>query len=275
MFSLARFLIIHPSNLDVYGGGERVCHHVIKTLVTHGQDVELLTFDFDRRRYYEIIGDKFPDIPVHTLGKKLEVKPPFSIYKRRSAMDNLLKQFKKTVSQNYDYVFLTQWYSASESSSLSRAEKNIAYVHFPEIHFIYDHSGVRRKAYLLMYRWWVNRGVKKLDLIFCNSGYTKRTIEKYWSKFGVPEPIVIYPPVEVGEFWCDRSLKDRQKRVVYVGRFISAKKHELIKKLATGIPQFEFVSVGGLRDTEKEWFEGSQKTSQSTTLLNPTCQGRI
>ena len=42
---MAKFLVVHPY-LDIYGGGERVCHNVIKTLVSHGQNVELLTFDF-------------------------------------------------------------------------------------------------------------------------------------------------------------------------------------------------------------------------------------
>ena len=48
--NLAKFLVVHPY-LDIYGGGERVCHNVIKTLVEHGQKVELLTFDFDASRY--------------------------------------------------------------------------------------------------------------------------------------------------------------------------------------------------------------------------------
>ena len=32
---MAKFLVVHP-NLDIYGGGERVCHHIIKALVAHG-----------------------------------------------------------------------------------------------------------------------------------------------------------------------------------------------------------------------------------------------
>ena len=32
---MAKFLVVHP-NLDIYGGGERVCHHIIKALVANG-----------------------------------------------------------------------------------------------------------------------------------------------------------------------------------------------------------------------------------------------
>ena len=266
---MAKFLIIHPINLDVYGGGERVCQYVIKALLAHGQQVELLTFDFDRSRYKEVMGDEFPNIKVHTLGKRLEVKPPFTIYKRRQNVVKLLKQFKQTVNSKYDYNFLTQWFSGFEGTYLSKTEKNIAYVHFPEIHYLYDHSGFRRKAYLWLYRWWLNKGIGKLNLIFCNSQYTKGIIERYWNKYGIPEPIVVYPPVDIESFRSDKPLRERAKRVVYVGRFVGAKRHDLLKKLAIDLPQFEFVSVGGLKDSEENWFEDFSKNLPSNYVLKP------
>ena len=67
---MAKFLVIHP-NMDIYGGGERVCHHILKALVAHGQKVELLAFDFDQKRYAEIIGEKLPEnITVRHSGKQ-------------------------------------------------------------------------------------------------------------------------------------------------------------------------------------------------------------
>jgi glycosyltransferase involved in cell wall biosynthesis len=39
-----------------------------------------------------------------------------------------------------------------------------------------------------------------------------------------------------------------------VARFIPVKRHEIIKQLATDLPAYEFVSVGGLIDAEKTWF---------------------
>ena len=266
---MANFLIIHPSNLDSFGGAERVCHYTIKTLIAHGQNVELLTFDFDRSRYNEIMGEKFPDVTLHTMGEKLEVKPPFTIYKRRSGVIKLIKQFRETAKTKYDYLFLTQWYSASESSCLSKTEKNIAYVHFPEIHHVYDHSSFKRKAYLYWYRRWINKGIGKLNLIFCNSNFTKGEIQKYWNKYGIPEPIVVYPPVDLDAFWSNTPLKNRSKRVVYLGRFISAKRHQMLKELAVDLPQYEFVSVGGLRNSEKEWFEAYSKDLPINYTLKP------
>jgi glycosyltransferase involved in cell wall biosynthesis len=112
--------------------------------------------------------------------------------------------------------------------------------------------------YLWLYKKLLEKDIGKLDLVFCNSNYTKAMTEKYWDRFGIKNPVVAYPPVEA-RFWSDKPLNERAKRVLYVGRFVPQKRHELIKKLAAGFPQFEFVSAGLLRDSEASWFEGFSK----------------
>ena len=249
---MAKFLVVHPY-LDVYGGGERVCHNVIKTLVAHGQNVELLTFDFEADRYREIVSEDFPQsVIIRSLGKRIEVKPPFTIYKRRRSFVKLLKKYRDDLE--YDYLFSTQSSSPFEPVFLNKAKKNIAYVHFPEIHFDYDHASLRRKAYLWLFKKWVEQGIDKLNMVFCNSNYTREMIERYWKTHGVKDPIVVYPPVNLDNFWCDKPLSARRKRVTYVARFIPVKRHEIMKKLAADLPSYEFVSVGGLTEAEKDWF---------------------
>lgn len=250
---MANFLVVHPY-LDIYGGGERVCHNVIKALVANNQDVQLLTFDFDSDRYQNIVGEAFPkQVKIHSLGKRIEVKPPFTIYKRHHNYVKLLKTYRDTLE--YDYLFSTQSSSPFEPVFLNKAKKNIAYVHFPEIHYDYAMSGFKRKVYLWLFKRWVEQGIGKIDLLFCNSNYTKETIQKYWDFSNVKNPLVVYPPVDIAKFWCDKPLSERQKRVVYVARFIPAKRHEILKKLAADLPDYEFVSVGGLIESEKTWFE--------------------
>jgi len=249
---LANFLVVHPY-LDIYGGGERVCHNVIKALLSNNQDVQLLTFDFDSDRYRSIVGEAFPkQVKIHSLGKRIEVKPPFTIYKRHHNYVKLLKTYRDTLE--YDYLFSTQSSSPFEPVFLNKAKKNIAYVHFPEIHYDYAKSGFKRKFYLWLFKRWVEQGIGKIDLLFCNSNYTKETIQKYWDFSNVKNPLVVYPPVDIAKFWCDKPFSKRQKRVVYVARFIPAKRHEILKKLAADLPDYEFVSVGGLIESEKTWF---------------------
>lgn len=265
---MAKFLVIHP-NMDIYGGGERVCHHIIKALVAHGQQVELLVFDFDQNRYVEIMGEKLPEnITVHTLGNRaiVEAKPPLSVYKRRRNILKLLKKYKETA--DYDYTFSTQTISAFEATLFEKAKKNIAYVHFPEIHYDYDNYKKSKRIYLWLYKKLFEKDIGKLDLVFCNSNYTKVMTEKYWGRFGIQNSVVAYPPVEE-RFWSDKPLNKRTNRALYVGRFVPQKRHELMKKLAVGFPQFEFVSAGLLRDSEKSWFEDFTKDLPANYKVKP------
>ncbi len=250
---MPKFLVVHPY-LDIYGGGERVCHNVIKTLINHNQQVDLLTFDFDPARYRDIVGEDFPkQVKIHSLGQRTTEKPPFTIYKRHHNYVKLLKKYRNQL--NYDYLFSTQSSSPFEPTFLNKAKKNIAYVHFPEIHHDYNRGSSKRRLYLWLFKRWVEQGIDKLDMVFCNSNYTKDAIMRLWGTHGVKEPIVVYPPVNLEKFWCDTPLPERSKRVVYVARFIPAKRHEILKRLAADLPQFEFVSVGGLIKEEKTWFD--------------------
>jgi glycosyltransferase involved in cell wall biosynthesis len=268
---LATFLVVHPY-LDIYGGGERVCHNVIKTLIVHGQKVELLTFDFDAARYRDIVGEEFPkEVAVHSLGKRTEEKPPFTIYKRHRNFVKLLKKYRGEL--DYDYLFSTQSSSPFEPAFLNKAKKNFAYVHFPEIHYDYAKGTFKRKLYLWLFKHWVEQGIDKLDLVFCNSNYTKEAIERYWSRHGVKDPVVVYPPVNLDKFWSDKPLSQRRKRVIYVARFIPIKRHEIMKKLAADLPDCEFVSVGGLIDAEKAWFSRFQENLPPNYTLKTNMPG--
>ncbi len=269
---MAKFLVVHPY-LDIYGGGERVCHNVIKTLVAHGQNVELLTFDFEAERYREIVGEEFPkSVIIHSLGRRIEVEPPFTIYKRRRQFVKLLKKYRDSLE--YDYLFSTQSSAPFEPVFLNKAKKNIAYVHFPETHFDYDRARLRRRAYLWLFKKWVEQGISKLDMVFCNSNYTREMIERYWKPYGVKDPIVVYPPVNLDNFWCDKPLSERRKRVIYVARFIPLKRHEIMKKLAADLPSYEFVSVGGLIEAEKGWFTKFSENLPSNYSLKTNLPGQ-
>ncbi|MCL5949022.1 MAG: glycosyltransferase, partial [Candidatus Bathyarchaeota archaeon] len=108
---------------------------------------------------------------------------------------------------------------------------------------------------------------------FCNSNYTKEAIERYWKSHGVKDPLVVYPPVNLDKFWSDKPLAERRKRITYVARFIPAKRHEIMKKLAADLPAYEFVSVGGLIDAEKAWFNKFQENLPPNYTLKTNLPG--
>jgi glycosyltransferase involved in cell wall biosynthesis len=110
-------------------------------------------------------------------------------------------------------------------------------------------------------------------MVFCNSNYTKDAMLNLWKQHGVKDPIVVYPPVNLEKFWCDKPLAQRKKRVVYVARFIPAKRHEILKKLARDLPDIEFVSVGGLIEAEKDWFNRLQTDLPANYTLKTNLPG--
>jgi len=173
----------------------------------------------------------------------------------------------------YDYLFSTQSSSPFEPVFLNKAKKNLAYVHFPEIHCDYSRGTMKRKLYLWLFKYWVEQGIDKLDMVFCNSNYTKEAIQRYWGSHGVKEPIVVYPAVNLEKFWCDKPLTDRKKRVVYVARFIPLKRHEILKQLAVDLPDFEFISVGGLIDAETAWFDRFEENLPKNYTLKTNLPG--
>jgi glycosyltransferase involved in cell wall biosynthesis len=122
--------------------------------------------------------------------------------------------------------------------------------------------------YLWLYKALLERDIGKLNLVFCNSNYTKAMTERYWGKFGIKNPVVAYPLVEA-RFWSDKPLNQRAKRGLYVGRFVPQKRHELMKKLAADFPQFEFVSAGLLRGSEQSWFESFSKDLPANYSVKP------
>jgi glycosyltransferase involved in cell wall biosynthesis len=113
---------------------------------------------------------------------------------------------------------------------------------------------MKRKVYLWLFKKWVEQGVSKLDMIFCNSIYTREIIIRYWKIPTSKDPIVVYPPVNLGDFWCDRPLAKRSKRVIYVARFAPVKRHEIMKRLAADLPSYEFMSIGTSIEEERNWY---------------------
>jgi len=262
---MSKFLVIH-TRLDIFGGAERVCHEIVKTLVAHDQEVELLTLSLNKDKYEEITGKGLSEeIKVYSLEDFKPIGPPFSIYKRFLSMRKLIKRYKDIL--DYDYIFLTHGSNPYENTILGEVKRSIAYVHFPNIHYNYQHSNLKRRIYLWPFRRVVEKGIKRLDYVFTNSNYTKAIIKEVWGRLCTPEPIVVYPPVDINVFMCDKPLEERERRVVYVGRFHPDKRHGLMKKLAIEFPKYKFVSVVGVTEGMKKQFQHFSKNLPKNYVL--------
>ncbi len=95
---------------------------------------------------------------------------------------------------------------------LNKAKKNIAYVHFPEIHHDYARGTFKRKLTFGYSSIGLSRASTSWTMVFCNSNYTKEAIHRYWKSHGVKDPIVVYPPVNLEKFWSDKPLVTEAKK---------------------------------------------------------------
>jgi glycosyltransferase involved in cell wall biosynthesis len=59
-----------------------------------------------------------------------------------------------------------------------------------------------------------------------------------------------------------------------VARFIPVKRHEILKRLAADLLGYEFVSIGGLIEAEKEWFSKFKENLPSNYTLKTNLPGQ-
>jgi glycosyltransferase involved in cell wall biosynthesis len=170
---------IYDPYLDTLGGGERYTLTFANGLIRLGYEVDVF---WDDKSIREKIKERF-GFDVGSL----------------NFVDNLFAKDKKTkqrLMKNYDLIFFV---SDGSIPSL-RAKKNI-------LHFQVPFHGVGGRSLLNRLK------LRKIDLIVCNSFFTKKVIDK---EYGVCSE-VLYPPIDVDSF---KPLK-KENLIINVGRFTS------------------------------------------------------
>jgi glycosyltransferase involved in cell wall biosynthesis len=81
-----------------------------------------------------------------------------------------------------------------------------------------------------------DRQIKKIDLLMCNSHYTKNAIMTYWGR----EAEVVYPPVGIEDF----KPSTKKALIVSVGCFAPLKHYEMVIEIAKQMPTAKFVIIG-------------------------------
>jgi glycosyltransferase involved in cell wall biosynthesis len=168
---------IYDPYLDTLGGGERYTLTFANGLVKLGYEVDVFWND-------------------KSIREKIKERFGFNV-DQLNFVDNLFAKDKKTrqgLMKNYDLIFFI---SDGSIPSLG-AKKNI-------LHFQVPFHGVSGKSLLNRLK------LRKIDLIVCNSFFTKKVIDK---EYGVCSE-VLYPPIDVESF---KPLK-KENLIINVGRF--------------------------------------------------------
>ena len=228
------------------GGSETVCIAVLKTLVQDGHSVELLSSKIDK----QLVDAHWDDVfsRLHLTRIAAPANRPFNTYPRYLI---LFKELLKLSPRKVDFLILTQ--ELLPGITKIKARTTVLYVHFPYLSGIEDRgSSFVRDGYLVPLRQVIKSQLKHVNMILCNSKFTKNAILETWGNNNIPEPKVVYPaPLERPA--SNMGWDNRENRVLYVARFAPFKRHELLRDLARRMPHMEFVSAGSYSPAHKEY----------------------
>lgn len=210
--------LIYSPYFDSVGGGERYCLTVAEYLLENNWQVDIFWNDHKE---------------IGKIGQKLDLKiEKARVLKKKVA--ELSRWRKLILTFGYDLIF---WLSDGSIPFLF-GKRNI--LHFQQPVNCQDNNLICR---------YLNRNkLKFIDLIVCNSKFTKRFIDQ---KYKV-ESIVLYPPVDTEKFFLDK----KENIILSIGRFEPTKKQdvmiEVFKRMVDeDLKDWQFVLIGSSTEGNK------------------------
>jgi len=210
--------------LEVGGGGERLTVSMVEALASRGHEIKLILIRKPKGEVIQrLFSKKLRGVRVTTLvpfGISL-----FSLYQKFFSALPLVFRVK-----NVDLVFVANTLVPYEISRRILRKKTILFVHTPPVPENnnvpppYD-KRLHGKIYYygsLFLRRRIRRFPPDVDLLLCNSTFTKQTIKKVWGL----DAKVIFPPVSTKDFYGELGFDKRGDYVVSVGRIAPEKRIE-------------------------------------------------
>jgi glycosyltransferase involved in cell wall biosynthesis len=151
------------------------------------------------------------------------------------------------------------------------ARKNAFLIHVI-IGRIEQHRRLIKRLYYMISIKMIKLGLHKIDLFVNCSRFTLETLVKNLginpSKAVVVHPFLSWPYSIRGD--SSSNLRSRPKRAVYLARIAPEKRHEVLKSLATQLPEYEFISAGLYQPIHYTYFEHlvNQLPSNYKVFLN-------
>jgi len=224
--------VIH-NNLNIPGGRVHVCLEVIQALKEEKYKVTLFTYNKTNWKIVNNLTGIFarPDV---------EIIIPRINFSRLKTYNNYINFIFKNLYKN-ECDFLINTYG-----DIFPINSNINYIHHPYFARTKSHekvSNLYKKLYTLPYKaltkWYIKKYLVK-SIILTNSRYSNIMIKKH---IGI-KPRIVRPPVMFKDFYNVRGTRNREDKVLSVGRYSPNKKYDRILKIAKSCEDIKFVVVG-------------------------------
>jgi alpha-1,2-mannosyltransferase len=227
-----KVVILHNS-LNILGGGERLCLVTIEALKERGHQVALGTVDrTDWNRVTRFFGRVTrPDGEMFLPFRRF---PYFAIYQRMLILLHAFRKYRWA-----DVIFNTHGDMLPFNFP---ARRLVTYVHFPTFTIQRYFSKYQRgfwRLYFEPYRILQGFFIKGLSnsVVLTNSRFSASVIRKNMEC----EAEVVYPPVDVGNFYPGR----KRNQIVSVGRYTPEKNYETLIRAMEKVEDAKCTIVGG------------------------------
>jgi alpha-1,2-mannosyltransferase len=250
----ATVLVIHPY-FHSLGGAEQVFLHTVNALAEREKEVYVLGELPKQSKFRDLVSANVVGIPYSKHGFRFR---RFQVYQRFIYHELFRSKLRRKIGA-VDLEVLTQ----DPMSLLDVGKKKVAYVHYPENLWHLDTASALLRSFWRIFYLPVSlslqRQVNKIDLILCNSNYTRKAIQTKWKRTAT----VLYPPVDVENF----KPAPKKDLVVSVGRFVRTKNFEIVLEVAKRLPQLKFVIIGRKESYDPYYSKINSSKPDNVTLL--------
>ena len=259
-------VVLHHT-LNSRGGESSFAIETINSLSKLGYDIELITV---QKPNLELISKTYGKMPPI---KNVKYLSPFSIncfgiYQR------LLTTISSLNLESSDIVINTN--GNSLPFNIPHNILCILYIHFPaflQTSSEYYNNKYKKslfwkayfKPYQIMTHLLTKRALKRSNIIFTNSKFTRNAIKKVYPSF---DPQVIYPPVDLERFSSCLRSNSRENQVLVISRFSPEKQLEKAILIAKILKNIKFILIGNLLTANQSYFKYLQKMIQDYGLTH-------
>lgn len=233
-------IIIASPSLNLLGGAQRACLHVIKALKKTNCKLVLATIDKTNWTLVEtIFGETSkPDEELY-LFSRMPKMPTMALKQAFIALSYALHLFIITTKNKTNLVI-------NMGGELVGNLGNIVYINAVPLRLMHlfpdtqPKPGFQWKIYSRLYSMFLILLGDDAGTIVANSKFNQNVIEKCLGK----RTLVINPPVTSSAIAFQANWRNRKNTVITISRFRSAKGLEIIPKIAIYLKDCEFVLIG-------------------------------
>jgi len=252
------------------GGGERVAIHSLLAAGKMGNEVTLLSEEFDTAKFEDFFGcdGLFDNVKQLTFAEfKPIITSSFLLYQRLLYYQS---QFRKVLGRHpsFDLVLGTQdvGYVPTTKTPV------VQYCYFPE-YFRHLQSGSSSPLWEIYYkpaRMFYRNRVGKINQFLAVSNYTREFVKEIWGR----DSTTLYPPCPV-ELYKSQNM-DVENLAVTIGRIVPEKRMHLFAEIARKLPQFRFAIIGSVASHQDSYYRFLVKNAPSnlSIILSPLRKNR-